>query len=238
MIVSEAVSIKDGSNLLEILSLIGIGVLGFHGFSFRLLSGLFETMGITKDILLKARQSCVSRALVSWHGSRRRFRLGSRRRCRLVLNDGNRLGRRCRLGSRRSSLSVEAAIANVLRSKVKVCISLLKLFLKLIDRLHCSFLLSFVLRFRLGLRLRCGCRCFFSFNSLTIGTIRARATIGRTGSTIGRARTAIGRAGTTIGARSRFCWARATIGTWGRFYWARATIGARSRSAVGRAKSL
>ena len=129
MIVSEAVSIKDGSNLLEILSLIGIGVLGFHGFSFRLLSGLFETMGITKDILLKARQSCVSRALVSWLGSRRRLRLGSRRRCRLGFNDGNRLGRRCRLGSRcscmsieagLSCLSVEAAIANVLRSKVKV----------------------------------------------------------------------------------------------------------------------
>ena len=74
------------------------------------------------------------------------------------------------------------------------------------------------MRFRLGFRLRCGCRCFFSFNSLAIGTIRARATIGRTGSTIGRA-------GTTIGTRSRFCWARATIG-------------ARSRSTVGSTKSL
>ena len=195
MIVSHAVSIKDGSNLLEILSLIGFGFLGFHGLSFRLLSGLFETIGITNDLLLKAGQSCVFRALVSWLGSRCRLRLGNRRRCRLGFNDGNRLGRRC------SCLSIEAAIANVLRSKVKVCISLLKLFLKLFDRLHCSFLLSVVLRFRL----RCGCRCFFSFNSLAIGTIRARATIGRTGSTIGRAGTAISRAGTTIGTRSRFC---------------------------------
>ena len=231
MIVSEAVSIKDGSNLLEILCLIGFGFLGFHGFSCRLLSGLFETIGITNDLLLKAGQSCVCRALVSWLSSGSRLRLGSRRRCRLGFNDGNRLGRRCRLGSRcsclsieagLSCLSVEAAIANVLRSKVKVCISLLKIFLKLLDRLHCSFLLSVVLRFRLGFRLgfrlRCGCRCFFSFNWLAIGTIRARATIGRTGSTIGRA-------GTAIRTRSRFCWTRAPIG-------------ARSRSAVGSTKSL
>ena len=242
MIVSEGVSIKDGSNLFETFSLIGIGLLGFHGFSFRLCSGLFETIGISNDLLLKAGQLVVRRALPNRLGSRRGCRLSSRDLPnRLGSRRGCRLGNRCRcrlgfsdgsrLGSRRRSKSIDAAvaIANVLRSKVKALPSLLKLFLKLIDRLHCSFLLGVVLRFRL--RCWCGCGCFFSFNWLAIGTIRARVSIGRTGSTIGKTRSlsgtgsTIGRAGTTKERRSGFCWARATIE-------------ARSRSAVGSTKSL
>ena len=216
MIVSEVVSIKDGSNLREISILGGLLVL-----SGGIRSGMLSTNFNSVELFFKA---VVESFVINFSfsdGSRLGVMVNGVTRLVVVVGDGSSLvvvvsgGSSLVVVGDRSSLVVMVSDRSSLvvvvsdgsrrvvhfpldvfsldwfsPAKAHASISVVKLFLELFDLLQCSFLMSIIFSFFLR------CRCFVSHRS-----------------TIGRTVSAISRAGTTIRmARSRFfCWGRATI---------------------------